>query len=197
MPRFYGLTVSDRGRSYRYIIRLGRAGEQDATHLTSATLVFTTLGCWVAAFAIARQTGRSVIDDARLLLEGNAVQLVYLSVAVTAATGWLQVYGQTAVSPEQASVIYCLDAAYAPVFAWLLLGERLQRLGRLGVALVVASNLLMRLPWEQRAPCGSCLVGPRSSPGGATGDEPMSTYVPLLGRGTREAGVKPCDIDQS
>ena len=170
-----------------YIIRLGRAGEQDATHLASATLVFTTLGCWVTTFAVARQTGRSVVDDAVQLLEGNAVQLVYLSVVVTAATGWLQVYGQAAVPPEQASVIYSLDAAYAPVFAWLLLGERLQRLGRLGVALVVASNLLMRLPWEQRASCGSCLVDPRSwtSPA-ATGGELVSPHVPLLGREARK-----------
>lgn len=181
---------------HRYIIRLGRAGEQDATHLASATLMFTTLGCWVTAFTIARQTGRSVIYDAKQLLKGNAVQLLYLSVAVTAATGWLQVYGQTAVSPEQASVIYCLDAAYAPVFAWFLLGERLQPLGRLGVALVVASNLLMRLPWEQRAPCGSSLVGPRSSPGGATEGEPMSAFVPLLGREPWN-GVKRCANDQS
>ena len=165
-----------------YIIRLGRAGEQDATHLASATLVFTTLGCWVTTFAVARQTGRSVVDDAVQLLEGNTMQLVYLSVVVTAATGWLQVYGQAAVPPEQASVIYSLDAAYAPVFAWLLLGERLHWLGRLGVALVVASNLLMRLPWEQWASCGSCLVGPRSSLA-ATGGKPVSPtrYVPLLG----------------
>ena len=161
-----------------YIIRLGRAGEQDATHLASATLVFTTLSCWVTAFAIARQTGRSVIDDAGQLLEGNAMKLLYLSVAVTAATGWLQVYGQAAVSPEQASVIYSLDAAYAPCFAWLLLGEHLQRLGRLGVALVVVSNLLMRL---ERAPCWS----PRSSPA-VTGDGLVSPYVPLLGRGTEK-----------
>jgi drug/metabolite transporter (DMT)-like permease len=161
-----------------YIIRLGRAGEQDATHLASATLVFTTLSCWVTAFAIAQQTGRSVIDDAGQLLEGNAMQLLYLSVAVTAATGWLQVYGQAAVSPEQASVIYSLDAAYAPCFAWLLLGEHLQRLGRLGVALVVVSNLLMRL---ERAPCWS----PRSSPA-VTGDGLVSPYVPLLGRGTEK-----------
>ena len=148
---------------HRYIIRLGRAGEQDATHLSSATLVFTTLGCWVTAFAIAQQTGRSVIDDARQLLEGNAVQLIYLSVAVTAATGWLQVYGQTAVSPEQASVIYCLDAAYAPVFAWLLLGERLHRLGRLGVALVAAANLLTRGGRRASRGPGAPAAAPRPS----------------------------------
>lgn len=173
--------------SAMYIICLGRAMErgQDAARLSAATLAFTSLGSWAVTFVAASQSAYNVFGEVTDLLGAQMLQLLYLSVAVTALSGWLQAYGQERVPPEQAAIVYTLDAAYAPLFSWMMLGEHLQVLGWLGVALIVGSNLLLRLPLQQGAQAYSDVEKAEI----ADGNEMPSSHRPLLGRGTCTTGI--------
>ena len=78
----------------------------------------------------------------------HLVELAYLSVVVSSVASWLQTVGQQHVPPHEAVIIYTLDPVYGALFAWLLLGEEIHALGWLGIVLVVAANLLRKLPWH-------------------------------------------------
>ena len=80
------------------------------------------------AHAHARHIHRLAQQAASLLRHGW-LQLLYLSVAVTATANLLQAYGQQRVGAAEAAVIYTMDPVYGALFAWLLLGERLHTQG--------------------------------------------------------------------
>uniref|UniRef100_A0A7C2BYF5 DMT family transporter n=2 Tax=Thermus islandicus TaxID=540988 RepID=A0A7C2BYF5_9DEIN len=67
--------------------------------------------------------------------------VLYLGVAATALTTWLQTWGQRYVPAPQAAVLYTLEPVWATLFAYLLLGERLGLSGALGACLVIAATL--------------------------------------------------------
>ena len=67
--------------------------------------------------------------QAAALLRHGWLQLLYLSVAVTATANLLQAYGQQRVGAAEAAIIYTMDPVYGALFAWLLLGERLHTQG--------------------------------------------------------------------
>lgn len=68
--------------------------------------------------------------------------VLYLGVAATALTTWLQTWGQRHVAAPQAAVLYTLEPVWATFFAFLLLGERLGASGALGALLVVLATFL-------------------------------------------------------
>lgn len=54
--------------------------------------------------------------------------------------------GQGTTTPAAASVMYGLNPILAPVFAWLLLGDRLSRVGALGIGVALAGVVLIVQP---------------------------------------------------
>ncbi|MDM7324695.1 MAG: DMT family transporter [Thermus sp.] len=67
--------------------------------------------------------------------------VLYLGVAATALTTWLQTWGQRYVPAPQAAILYTLEPVWATLFAFILLGERLGLLGVLGASLVILATL--------------------------------------------------------
>jgi len=68
--------------------------------------------------------------------------LVYLGLACSVAAFALQAYGQKYVRPEIAALVFLLEPALAPVFAWIVLGESMMHLQIVGGALIVLSIAL-------------------------------------------------------
>ncbi|WP_022799045.1 DMT family transporter [Thermus islandicus] len=66
--------------------------------------------------------------------------VLYLGVAATALTTWLQTWGQGHVPAPQAAILYTLEPVWATLFAFLVLGERLGPSGLLGAALVLLAT---------------------------------------------------------
>jgi drug/metabolite transporter (DMT)-like permease len=66
--------------------------------------------------------------------------VLYLGVAATALTTWLQTWGQKHVPAPQAAILYTLEPVWATLFAFLVLGERLGPSGLLGALLVILAT---------------------------------------------------------
>lgn len=67
--------------------------------------------------------------------------VLYLGVAATALTTWLQTWGQKYVPAPQAAILYTMEPVWATLFAFIVLGERLGLTGFLGAFLVVIATL--------------------------------------------------------
>lgn len=142
--------------SAMYIVRLGAlAPGCDAPRLSAATLAITTVAC--AALPLAQAAAAAsgggaeawleLARQAGALLRDGWPALLYLSVFVTATANLLQMVGQQRVGVAEAAIIFTMDPVFGALFAWLLLGEQLHAQGYAGIALVVAANVLRRLPW--------------------------------------------------
>jgi drug/metabolite transporter (DMT)-like permease len=68
--------------------------------------------------------------------------LIYLGVAATAATTWLQAVAQQVVPAPQTAVIFTLEPVFAAGFGFVMLGERLAVRGIIGAALVIAAAIV-------------------------------------------------------
>jgi drug/metabolite transporter (DMT)-like permease len=73
---------------------------------------------------------------------GIAVGAVFL---ITFSNGLLFA-GQATITPAAASVMFGLNPVLAPVFAWVLLGDRLSRVGILGICVALAGVVVMVRP---------------------------------------------------
>jgi drug/metabolite transporter (DMT)-like permease len=67
----------------------------------------------------------------------HLLPLIYLSAVTTALANFLQSKAQKDISAERAAVIYAMDPVYGAIFANVLLGESLGRLGLVGAFLIV------------------------------------------------------------
>ncbi len=85
---------------------------------------------------------------------GTYLAILYLAVVATALIAVLQTYAQQVVPAYVAALIFVLEPAFAALFAFILLGERLGILGWLGGVLVLLAMLVSELP----------LSSPRSQP---------------------------------
>jgi drug/metabolite transporter (DMT)-like permease len=72
--------------------------------------------------------------------------ILYLGVAGTAMTVYLQSYGQKTVSAPQAAVLFMLEPVFASLIAVEFQGTRLSVAGWTGAALILAGALLSQLP---------------------------------------------------
>jgi len=139
--------------SASYIVRLSHAGRaHDASLLSATTLGLTSVVCWVITAAAAQDAGLALWTEVVHMFAVHAGPILYLAVVISALCSFLQAYGQQTVPSTDAVVIYTLDPVYAAICAWVLLGERLQMLGWVGVIVVVGANLLRQLPWQGIAP---------------------------------------------
>lgn len=74
------------------------------------------------------------------------VAIVYLGLAATALTTWLQTLGQRYVSAPEAAIVYTLEPVWASLFAYIVLSERMGPQGLVGAALVLVATLVSQLP---------------------------------------------------
>lgn len=72
--------------------------------------------------------------------------LIYLGLAATAATTWLQALAQQVVPAPQAAVIFTLEPVFAAISGYFILSERLAIRGILGAALIIAAAILCQAP---------------------------------------------------
>ena len=75
----------------------------------------------------------------------NLIPIVYLAF-VTAATTWLPAIAQNSVSAQETAIIYTFEPAFAAVFSFWLLGEKLGVRGWLGAGMVLAAMILSQIP---------------------------------------------------
>lgn len=75
----------------------------------------------------------------------NLIPIVYLAL-VTAATTWLPAIAQNSVSAQETAIVYTFEPAFAAVFSFWLLGEKLGVRGWLGAGMVLAAMILSQIP---------------------------------------------------
>jgi drug/metabolite transporter (DMT)-like permease len=76
--------------------------------------------------------------------------ILYLGLAATAATTWLQTLGQKSVSAPHAAVLYTLEPVWAVFFGWLILNEKLGVRGWSGAILILIAAGLTQVPVRQQ-----------------------------------------------
>jgi drug/metabolite transporter (DMT)-like permease len=75
----------------------------------------------------------------------NLIPIVYLAL-VTAATTWLPAIAQNSVSAQETAIIYTFEPAFAAIFSFWLLGEKLGIRGWFGAGMVLAAMILSQIP---------------------------------------------------
>jgi hypothetical protein len=75
----------------------------------------------------------------------NLIPILYLAL-VTAATTWLPAIAQKSVSAQETAIIYTFEPAFAAVFSFWLLGEKLGVRGWVGAGMVLAAMILSQIP---------------------------------------------------
>jgi len=119
-----------------YIFRLETiAPEFPALPLTMAQFIPITLLCalWTAA-------------TPAHISAYHWPSLIYIGVAATAVTTWLQATAQRVVPAPQAAVIFTLEPVFAATLGYLILGETLTLRGLSGAALIIAAAIACQLP---------------------------------------------------
>jgi drug/metabolite transporter (DMT)-like permease len=72
--------------------------------------------------------------------------LIYLGLAATAATTYLQAAAQQVVPAPQAAVIFSLDPVFAAIFGYLFLRERLSGRELIGAVMIIGAAVLCQVP---------------------------------------------------
>lgn len=75
--------------------------------------------------------------------------IVYLALAATALTTWLQTIGQKQVPAPQAAVLFTMEPVWASLFGWWFLNETLGLRGMIGAILIVSAAVISQRPWRQ------------------------------------------------
>lgn len=115
-----------------YVIKLGDYATRYPVLPLTATQLFGVVlfgSMWVAV-------------DRPVLADLPWGVLLYLGLATTALTTWLQTIGQRRINAPEAAVIYSLEPVWAAFFAFLILSERLGLPGLLGAGLICAATLI-------------------------------------------------------
>jgi drug/metabolite transporter (DMT)-like permease len=68
--------------------------------------------------------------------------MLYLAIAATIVAFALQLYGQRYVMPATASTIYLVEPASAPIFAMLLINEKIEAIQVAGFSLIILALYL-------------------------------------------------------
>ena len=125
-----------------YIVRLEKyANRFETMRLTAAQL------CSVAVLSVAWagfDLHGSITPDLARTTETGWICLLYLGIAATAVTTWLQALGQRSVSGPAASLLYTMEPVWATGFAWAVAGEHPGLIGGLGACLI-----LIAAAWSQ------------------------------------------------
>lgn len=125
-----------------YIVYLGEVTSAHAPLVLSAMQLWpVTVLCWVWALPELPELAR--------LPAPAVLAVVYLAIAATALTTWLQTLAQRVVPAYGAALIFALEPVFAAVFAYWLLAETLGPRGWLGGALVVLAMVVAEIRWRR------------------------------------------------
>ena len=123
-----------------YIIYLGEvAGKYRATSLALMQHVPMILLAWLWALP---QVGDLVAVPLTTYLA-----ILYLAAVATALVAVIQTYAQRVVPAHLAALIFVLEPAFAALFAYVLLGERLGALGWIGGAIMLFAMIIAEVRW--------------------------------------------------
>jgi drug/metabolite transporter (DMT)-like permease len=127
-----------------YILRL-----EPLAHRFPA-LPLTAVQLWVVA---ALSAGWVAAEGRRVaVMDWKPVAAVlYLALATTALTTWLQAIGQRTVPAAQAALLYTLEPVWAVAFAWLVVREGLGVQGWIGAAAILAGAVVSQWPALRRS----------------------------------------------
>ncbi|HET8986223.1 MAG TPA: DMT family transporter, partial [Trueperaceae bacterium] len=123
-----------------YIVYLGEvAGKVRGTSLAFMQHVPMALLAWLWA---APQVGDLVNVPLTTLLA-----IVYLAAVATAGVAIIQTYAQRVVPAHLTALVFVLEPAFAALFAFLVLGERLGPLGWIGGGLMLFAMVIAQVRW--------------------------------------------------
>jgi drug/metabolite transporter (DMT)-like permease len=110
-----------------------------------------SLFLWQMMFITAAMLPAMMLESpARLVFAPTGVLLVGLSVTGLFATGAfaVQMWAQSLIPAQRVALIFSLEPVYAAWLSWYFLGERLEPMGWLGSALILAAVVLGSLSHE-------------------------------------------------
>jgi drug/metabolite transporter (DMT)-like permease len=105
---------------------------------TEGAMVMVDVGTMSTTFVtIFIQSIQHIYHETILTITQHFIPLLYLSGITTALANYIQSKAQQNISAERASIIYAMDPVYGAIFANLLLGETLGKVGIGGALLIV------------------------------------------------------------
>ena len=106
-------------------------------HLTVIQILAVAVFSWIGVFFFESPTIKTTPISLWIV--------IYLAVAATMLTGYIQTRYQRDTTPTRAAIIYTVEPVWAALFAAFTLGERLGSSGILGGGLIVAGVLISEL----------------------------------------------------
>jgi drug/metabolite transporter (DMT)-like permease len=103
-----------------------------------STASLTAVHLWVVALL----SGGWVAVEHPIVTSIPWGQILYLGLAATAMTTWLQTLGQKFVAAPHAAVLYTMEPVWAVFFGWWILNERLGLSGWAGAILIIVAAVL-------------------------------------------------------
>lgn len=123
-----------------YIVYLGEvAGKVKATSLAFMQHLPMALLAW--SWALPQ------VGDLASVPTRTYVAIVYLAVVATALVAIIQTYAQRVVPAHLAALVFVLEPAFAALFAYIVLGERLGMLGWVGGGLMLVAMVIAQAKW--------------------------------------------------
>ncbi|HEY1923476.1 MAG TPA: EamA family transporter [Tepidisphaeraceae bacterium] len=125
-----------------YILRLeSKAGDFPPLPLAIAQLIPVAIfsGVWMAAHP-------------EPVVHFHWPAMLFLGLAATAATTFLQAVGQRVVPAPQAAVIFTLEPVFTAIFAYPILHERLNAIGGAGAVMIILAAFATQIPATRREP---------------------------------------------
>jgi drug/metabolite transporter (DMT)-like permease len=112
--------------------------ESNTDGSTAGAMVMVDVGTMSTTFiTISIQSIQHIYHETILTITQHFIPLLYLSGITTALANYIQSKAQQNISAERASIIYAMDPVYGAIFANLLLGETLGKVGIGGALLIV------------------------------------------------------------
>lgn len=123
-----------------YIVYLGEvAGKVRGTALAFMQHLPMALLAWLWALP--------QVGDLAAVPLATYLAIVYLAVVATALVAIIQTYAQRVVPAHLAALVFVLEPAFAALFAYIVLGERLGALGWIGGALMLMAMVIAQVRW--------------------------------------------------
>lgn len=119
-----------------------KTGLRELPPLLFAGLRFDIGAAVLAGYVVATQSRSRWVPRTRSDLLGIGIAGVFL----VALNNALLFTGQGTTTPAMASIMYGLNPVLAPVFAWWVLGDRLSKVGAVGISVALAGVVIIVQP---------------------------------------------------
>ena len=137
----------DRGSLLSFFCAVAFAGHIVAVGKFADRCNFETLAVMqILTAAVLAGVSFRFIDTVKLRWTGSVIAAVLVTALLATALAFtIQVWAQQHTTATRTALIYTLEPVWACVTSWLLLGERLSRIGWVGGSLILAGVLLVEL----------------------------------------------------